>query len=361
MNDIKKITFPGTEASKPLLIAGPCSAESRTQVLTTARELAAGGVKIFRAGLWKPRTHPGGFEGVGAEGLEWLDEVKRETGMYTATEVATPAHVKAALKAGVDLLWIGARTSANPFAMEEIAAAISESGRDVPVLVKNPLNPDIELWIGAMQRLYNAGVRRIAAVHRGFSTFGKHLYRNEPLWNVPIELSVRYPELQIICDPSHIGGKRELIAPIAQQALDLGFQGLIIESHCEPDAALSDAAQQITPESLRKILDTLVVRGTRQSNESLAQLRRQIDSIDNELLEVLARRMMVSGEIGLYKKEHGMPVLQSSRFNEIIASRCKAGEEMGMSPGFMKTILHAIHEESVRRQISVLNNESQGN
>lgn len=355
MKDIQKITFPGIDPEQPMIIAGPCSAESRGQMLDTARRIAATGVKIFRAGIWKPRTKPGGFEGVGEPGLEWLRDVKRETGMYTATEVATRQHVKAALEAGVDLLWIGARTSANPFAMQEIAETLKELNPDVPVMVKNPVNPDLELWIGAMQRLYNAGVKKIGAIHRGFSTYGTHLYRNMPLWNVPIELSVRYPNLQIIHDPSHIGGKRELIAPLSQQAFDMGFAGLIIESHCNPDCALSDAAQQITPEVLNLILNTLVVRSSRQTTESLTLLRQQIDAVDNELLEVLDKRMRISREIGQYKKEHHMPVLQSSRFNDVISSRCRLGVEMGMSADFMKTVLLAIHEESVSQQINVLN------
>ena len=355
MENLQPITFDGIDADSPLIIAGPCSAETRSQVLDTATRLAEKGIKVFRAGIWKPRTKPGGFEGVGSEGLEWLKEVKELTGMKTSTEVATRAHVEEALTAGVDLLWIGARTSANPFAMQEIADTLQAMGADVPVLVKNPVNPDIELWIGAMQRLYNAGIRRLGAIHRGFSTYGKDLYRNMPLWHIPIELSVRYPQLQIICDPSHIGGKRELIAPLSQQALDMGFHGLIIESHCNPDCALSDAAQQVTPEVLSFILNTLVVRDKSHSAENLTLLRQQIDGIDNELLEVLNKRMKVSREIGRYKKEHRMPVLQSSRFNDVIASRRKLGEDMGMSAEFMKTVLLAIHEESVRQQIEVLN------
>lgn len=355
MKDIQHITLPGTDPNQPLIIAGPCSAESHEQVLDTARRLAADGIKIFRAGIWKPRTKPGGFEGVGEIGLEWLKDVKAQTGMYVSTEVATPAHVKAAISAGVDMLWIGARTSANPFAMQELATAIKEADADIPVLVKNPVNPDLELWIGAMQRLYNAGIRKLAAIHRGFSTYGTSLYRNTPLWNVPIELSVRYPHLQIICDPSHIGGKRDLIAPLSQQALDMGFAGLIIESHCNPDSALSDAFQQITPDVLNSILKSLVVRQSRNTTESLTLLRQQIDNIDNELLDILSRRMNVSRQIGQYKKEHRMPVLQSSRFNDIIATRCKLGEEMGMSADFMKTLLLAIHEESVSQQINIIN------
>lgn len=358
MKDLQPIALEGIDSKKPLIIAGPCSAETEEQVLATARELAHNGVKIFRAGIWKPRTKPGGFEGIGVEGLAWLKRVKEETGMYTSTEVATKQHVEEALKAGVDILWIGARTSANPFAMQEIADALQEAKADVPVLVKNPVNPDLELWIGAMQRIYNAGIRRIGAIHRGFSAYGKHLYRNLPQWHIPIELRRRMPEFPIICDPSHIGGKRELVASLSQQALDMGFNGLIIESHCDPDCAWSDKSQQITPEVLNFILNTLVLRDSSQSTESLTLLRQQIDTIDNELLEILNKRMRVSREIGQYKKEHRMPVLQAGRYDDIMQSRVKLAQDMGMSGDFMKTVLSAIHEESVRQQIEVLNDRA---
>lgn len=354
MEDVKNIQFEGVDPKRPIVIAGPCSAETEEQVMATARELAKNGVKIFRAGIWKPRTKPGGFEGVGEQGLAWLQRVKEETGMLVATEVATKQHVKAALDAGVDVLWIGARTSANPFAMQEIADALV--GVDVPVLVKNPVNPDLELWIGAMQRLYNAGLRRIGAIHRGFSAYGKHLYRNMPQWHIPIELRRRLPNLTIFCDPSHIGGKRELVAPLSQQAMDMGFDGLIIESHCEPDSAWSDKSQQVTPEVLNFILHTLVVRDSVQTTESLALLRQQIDQIDSELLEALSKRMRVSREIGQYKKEHSMPVVQTGRYDDILNSRARSAEELGMSGEFMKVVYQAIHEESVRQQIEVLNN-----
>ncbi len=356
MKEILPVWTDGQSSSGPMIIAGPCSAETEEQVMATARELAANGIRIFRAGIWKPRTKPGGFEGVGAAGLEWLKKVKAETGMLTATEVATRQHVEDAIGAGVDILWIGARTSANPFAMQEIADAIQALGADVPVLVKNPVNPDLELWIGAMERLYNAGVRRIGAIHRGFSAYGKHLYRNLPQWHIPIELRRRLPQLPIICDPSHIGGKRELVAPLSQQALDMGFDGLIIESHFDPDCAWSDKAQQITPDVLNFILNALVLRDSTGTTESLTMLRQQIDQIDNELIELLNKRMRVSREIGQYKKEHRMPVLQMSRHDHIIRSRVAAAEEMGMAGEFMKTVLQAIHEESVRQQIEVLNN-----
>ena len=352
MNDIQPITLPGIDPRRPLVIAGPCSAETEEQVLDTARSLAAEGIRICRAGLWKPRTKPGGFEGVGETGIPWLQRVKRETGMYTSTEVATREHVAAALKGGVDLLWIGARTAANPFAMQEIADALR--GADVPVLVKNPVSPDLELWIGAIERIYNAGIRRIGAIHRGFSSIDKNLYRNHPLWAVPIELHRRLPALPIFCDPSHIGGKRELIAPLSQQAMDLGFDGLIIESHCMPDCAWSDKAQQVTPDALAYITRNLVIRDETITTESLTELRSQIDKLDDELLELLTRRMRVSRDIGQYKKEHNMPVLQTQRYEELLARRAGQAEQVGMDREFMRTVLQAIHEESIRQQMEVL-------
>lgn len=357
LQDIKPLSFDGVNPDKPLVIAGPCSAESESQVLDTAKSLAKNGIKIFRAGIWKPRTKPGGFEGVGIKGLLWLQEVKKETGMLTATEVANHEHVIAALDSGVDILWIGARTSANPFAMQEIADAL-KGHNDVTVLVKNPVNPDIELWIGAMQRIYNAGVRRIGAIHRGFSTYGKHLFRNEPQWHIPIELHRRIPNLPILCDPSHMGGKRELIGPISQQALDMGFNGLIIESHCNPDCALSDAKQQVTPDALNLIINTLVLRQTKQSTENLALLRQHIDECDNELLEVLSRRMAIAREIGQYKKEHNMQVVQAQRYSTMMSQRHNQAEELGMSGDFIETVMQAVHEESVRQQIRVINSNA---
>lgn len=351
MKDLKPLGIDRND--RPIIIAGPCSAETEEQVLETARQLNSYGVKYFRAGVWKPRTKPGGFEGVGAPALEWLKKVKEETGMKTSTEVATRTHVEEALAAGVDILWIGARTSANPFAVQEIADAIEASGRDVTVLVKNPVNPDIELWIGALQRLYNAGVHRLGAIHRGFSTYGQHLYRNMPQWHIPIELRRRYPQLPIICDPSHIGGKRELVAPLAQQAYDMGFDGLIVESHCCPDCAWSDMAQQITPEVLNFILNSLVMRDESVTTENITLLRQQIDQCDNELLEVLNKRMRVCREIGQYKKEHGMTVLQTGRYDSIMQSRVKLATEMGMSADFMRSVLSSIHEESVRQQLEI--------
>ncbi|MBD5418666.1 MAG: bifunctional 3-deoxy-7-phosphoheptulonate synthase/chorismate mutase type II [Bacteroides sp.] len=343
------------DSREPLVIAGPCSAETEEQTLSTARQLAENGIKIFRAGIWKPRTKPGGFEGVGKPGLEWLKKVKEETGMLTSCEVANRTHVQDAVEAGVDMLWIGARTSANPFAMQEIADTLQELKVDIPVLVKNPVNPDLELWIGALQRLYNAGIRRLGAIHRGFSVYGKHLYRNVPQWHIPIELRLRFPNLPIIVDPSHIGGKRELIAPLSQQAYDMGFNGLIIESHCSPDEAWSDAAQQLTPEVLNFVLHTLVIREDKETTENLSLLRQQIDRIDSDLMEILAKRFEVAREIGRYKKLHRMPVVQATRYNDVIKSRVNTGTAMQMDKEFLKTILLAIHDESVRQQIEIIN------
>ena len=352
MNDLQPITLPGVDPRRPLVIAGPCSAETEEQVIETARSLAAEGIRIYRAGLWKPRTKPGGFEGVGEKGIAWMQRVKRETGMYTATEVATRQHVETALKGGIDLLWIGARTAANPFAMQEIADALR--GVDIPVLVKNPVSPDLELWIGAIERIHNAGIRRLGAIHRGFTSIDKSLYRNHPMWAIPIELHRRLPSLPIFCDPSHIGGKRELIAPLSQQAMDLGFDGLIIEAHCTPDSAWSDKAQQVTPDALAYILRNLVIREQTTTTENLNELRAQIDKLDDQLLELLVRRMRVSRDIGQYKKEHDMPILQTQRYEELLARRAAQAVELGMDREFMRSVLQAIHEESVRQQMEVL-------
>ena len=351
--ELESILLPEMEDKRPLVIAGPCSAETEEQVMNTAKQLAERGVKIFRAGVWKPRTKPGGFEGVGVDALPWLKNVKKETGMYVATEVATAKHVYECLKAGVDIMWIGARTTANPFAMQEIADALK--GVDIPVLVKNPVNPDLELWIGAMERINNAGLKHIAAIHRGFSSFDKKLYRNLPQWHIPIELRRRIPNLPIFCDPSHIGGKRELIASLSQQAMDLGFDGLIIESHCNPDAAWSDASQQITPDVLDYILNLLVIRKDTHTTESLNELRKQIDECDNDLIQLLAKRMRVCREIGTYKKEHGVNILQTGRYNEILDKRGAQGVLCGMDQAFIKKVFEAIHEESVRQQMEIIN------
>lgn len=351
--ELKKINLAGACESRPMVIAGPCSAETEEQTINTARQLHAQGIKIFRAGVWKPRTKPGGFEGNGEPALEWLKEVKKETGMYVSTEVATAKHVELALKYGIDLLWVGARTTADPFAVQEIADTLN--GVDIPVLVKNPVNPDLELWIGALERLNNAGITQLGAIHRGFSSYDKKLYRNLPQWHIPIELHRRLPELPIVCDPSHISGRRDLIAPLCQQAMDLQFSGLIIESHCDPDKAWSDASQQITPEVLALILNNLVVRTTNASTENITALRKQIDEIDMSILEILAKRMRISREIGQYKKEHDMAILQSKRYDEIISKRVADGKTMSMEEDFLNTIFEAIHAESVRQQMEIMN------
>lgn len=352
--ELESILLPGVSPERPLVIAGPCSAETEEQVLSTAHSLAAKGTKIFRSGIWKPRTKPGGFEGVGSVGLEWLKKVKEETGMYVATEVATAKHTEEALNAGIDILWVGARTTANPFAVQEIADALQ--GVDIPVLVKNPVNPDLELWIGALERIHNAGIRKLGAIHRGFSTYEKKIYRNMPQWHIPIELRRRIPNMPILCDPSHIGGKRELIAPLCQQAMDLNFNGLIVESHCNPDCAWSDAAQQVTPDVLEYILNMLVIReGVQQSTENLNMLRKQIDECDDDLIEVLSKRMRIVREIGTYKKEHNMTVLQSGRYSEIINKRGDQGAACDMDAEFIKEVFESIHQESVRQQIEIVN------
>ncbi len=351
--NIDKLALPGVPEQRPLVIAGPCSAESEEQVMNTARQLAANGIKAFRAGVWKPRTKPGGFEGHGEIALPWIQRMKQETGMLAATEVATPKHVEAALNAGVDILWVGARTTANPFAVQELADSLK--GVDVPVLVKNPVNPDLELWIGALQRINQAGITRLGAIHRGFSSIDQKLYRNAPMWHIPIELHRRYPNLPIIFDPSHTGGRRDLIAPLCQQAMDLGFEGLIVESHCNPYEAWSDAGQQVLPEVLDFILDKLTVRTNVEMTESLASLRKQIDEMDETLMTLLTKRMRVSREIAEYKKRHNMAVLQTTRYSEILDKRGVQGSMCGMSPEFVKKVFEAIHEESVRQQIELIN------
>lgn len=342
-----------SDNERPFVIAGPCSAETEEQVMTTARQLASKGCHNFRAGVWKPRTKPGGFEGNGEKALPWMKRVKEETGMLVATEVATPQHVELALKYGIDILWIGARTSANPFAMQALADALK--GVDMPVFVKNPVNPDLELWIGALERLNQAGVKRLGAVHRGFSSYDKKMYRNLPMWQIPIELRRRIPALPIITDPSHIGGRRELIAPLCQQAMDLGFDGLIVESHCSPDDAWSDARQQVTPDVLDYILSLLVIRDEKVTTEGIHELRKQIDELDNQLMELLAKRMRVCREIGTYKKEHNMTVLQPTRYNEILDKRGAQGALFQMDSSFVKTVFEAVHQESVRQQIEIIN------
>lgn len=351
--NLEPLRLPSDNNERPLVIAGPCSAETEEQVMTTARQLADKGCRMFRAGVWKPRTKPGGFEGQGETALPWLQNVKKSTGMLVATEVATPEHVELALKYGIDILWIGARTSANPFAMQALADSLK--GVDVPVLVKNPVNPDLELWIGALERINQAGVTRLAAIHRGFSSYDKKIYRNLPMWQIPIELRRRFPSLPIMCDPSHIGGSRELVAPLCQQAMDLGFDGLIVESHCSPDSAWSDAKQQVTPDVLDYILSLLVVRDEKVTTEGIHVLRKQIDELDNQLIELLAKRMRICREIGQYKKEHNMTVLQTSRYNEILDKRGAQGALCGMSADFIRSVFEEVHEESVRQQMEIIN------
>ena len=357
ITDLQPLFDAGLFGNDPIILAGPCSAESEAQVLEAAHALAEQGMKVFRAGVWKPRTKPGGFEGIGSPALAWLAKAKEETGMLIATEVANARHLREAVLYGVDVVWIGARTSANPFAVQEIADAIAELPQvrrdNLAVLVKNPVNPDLELWIGAMERIYGAGIRRLGAIHRGFSSYGKHIYRNIPEWRIPIELHRRLPDLPLICDPSHIGGKRDLVAPLAQQAMDMNFDGLIIESHCHPEVALSDAAQQVTPDVLGFIVNSLHKPTEVNSTESLRLLRQQIDRLDGELLELLAKRMRVARDIGAYKREHGMSVVQPGRYNDLMKKRVESGEQLELGADFVRNILASIHEESVRQQLEI--------
>lgn len=341
---------------KPWIIAGPCSAETLDQTLDTAKQLAANGIKVFRAGIWKPRTRPGNFEGVGEIGLEWLRQVKRETGMYTAVEVANSKHVWDAIRGGVDILWIGARSSANPFVMQEIADGLR--GCNIPVLVKNPVNPDVELWLGAIERLEAAGLTNIGVIHRGFSSYEKILYRNAPIWQMPIELRRRRPDLPIICDPSHIAGKREYLKEISQKALDLNVDGLMIESHCNPDKAWSDAKQQLTPDALKQMLSELVVRKVNPENasmETLNELRFKIDAIDNELIALLKKRMGISEKIGEYKKANNMTVLQQQRWDSLLEKYYKAADENNLDKKMIDTIFKAIHQASINVQSQIVN------
>ena len=325
--------------------------------MTTATELAAKGCHMFRAGVWKPRTKPGGFEGHGEPALQWMKQVKDTTGMYIGTEVATPEHVELAMKYGIDILWIGARTSANPFAMQ--ALADSMKGLDIPVFVKNPMNPDVELWQGAVQRLQAVGIGNIGLIHRGFSTFGASSYRNNPMWHIPIEMHRRMPELPMICDPSHITGKRAYVAEVSQRAADMGFDGLIVESHITPDEAWSDAAQQLTPENLAEMLDTIRWRrenvDSAEFKQALEQLRGQIDHLDAELLAVLSRRMSVAEKIGMIKKENDVTILQTSRWGEILEKVKRQSQLLNLSEEFLGKILEAIHVESINRQNRVMN------
>jgi chorismate mutase len=346
------LRLDGTELKPPYIIAGPCSAESEEQVLETAKGLAAGGIKIFRAGIWKPRTRPGSFEGIGSAGFPWLKRVQEETGMSVAIEVATAQHVDEALKCGVDIVWVGARTTANPFAVQEVAEALK--GVDIPVFIKNPINPDIELWIGAFERLNRAGIRQLGAIHRGFSSLNGSIYRNQPLWEIPVRFKEMYPQIPLINDPSHISGKRALVFQVARKALTLGFDGLIIESHCDPDSALSDKDQQVMPDDLVRNLSQLMSEINEKAEEGdleeLEELRNRIDSCDHDLLVTLVNRMMVSEKIGKFKKKKKMSVVQKNRYNEVLESRLKEGKGIGLSEDFVEGLFKYIHQESVNRQ-----------
>ncbi len=344
--------------SHPLVIAGPCSAETEAQVLQIAHELKDTDVNYYRAGIWKPRTRPGNFEGVGAIGLKWLQQVKKETGLKTATEVANRAHVDLALEHDIDLLWIGARSTVSPFIVQEIADALE--GTDKIVLVKNPVNPDLSLWLGAVERLHTANIKNLGVIHRGFSTYEKTKYRNIPEWQLPIELQTRFPDLPLINDPSHITGKRDLVFDISQTALDLNFDGLMIETHCDPDNAWSDAAQQVTPKKLVQIMEDLKIR--KETDEEaeysgkLSNLRAQIDIIDNQLIDMLGKRMNVSDGIGQLKKQRNVAVLQTNRWNAILGKMILEGESKGLSEEFVLKMFKAIHQESINHQEKVINN-----
>lgn len=342
----------GLGLERPLLIAGPCSAETEEQVMAAARGIAATGkAQVFRAGLWKPRTRPGSFEGVGDRALPWLQRVKAETGLLTLTEVATTEHVEVALKAGVDMLWIGARTTPNPFSVQELADALR--GVDIPVLVKNPINPDLQLWIGALERLEQAGITRLAAVHRGFSWFERTPYRNSPMWEFPIRLKAAFPDLEILCDPSHIAGSRDKLAIIAQQALDLGLSGLMLEVHPDPDNACSDPAQQVTPEAYGALIDSLIFRAQRPTapmHDRLQELRDLIDQLDEEIAQKLATRMDIAERIGDHKRAHQVAILQPERWERIMERQLRLAAELGLDAGFVRAFMDAVHRESIRRQ-----------
>lgn len=347
-----------TAKAQPLLIAGPCSAETEDQLVATAHLLAATGkVTALRAGIWKPRTRPGEFEGIGSIGLEWLKRAKAETGLPTAVEVATAKHVEEALKGGVDILWIGARSTANPFTVQEIADALK--GVDIPVMIKNPVNPDISLWIGALERVNNAGITKLAAIHRGFSSYEKTAFRNEPMWDLAINLKTHAPELPIICDPSHISGNRELIPYVSQKALDMDMQGLMIESHIDPSVAWTDAKQQVTPSALSELVDRLTLRQPEVINtevkDALADLRNKIDKIDDLVIQKLAERMKIVEQIGNYKKDNGITILQVNRWDEILQKRSNYGKALNLNPEFTEKLLELIHSESIRKQTEIMN------
>lgn len=344
----------------PLVIAGPCSAETEEQVLEIARQLKDSDVSVFRAGIWKPRTRPGGFEGVGEIGLKWLQKAKAETGLLMATEVANATHVKLAIEHDIDVLWIGARTTVNPFAVQEIADALQNT--DKIVLIKNPVNPDLSLWLGGLERLYNAGIKKLGVIHRGFSTYEKTKYRNNPEWQIAIDLQNKFPDLPLICDPSHITGKRDMIQEVSQQALDLNYDGLIIETHIDPDNAWSDAAQQVTPKVLKQIFIDLKVRKETDNasdySQKMAKLRAQIDNCDEKLVELLGKRMTIADDIGRLKKEKNVAILQNQRWNEILGKMILEGEERGLSEEFILKIFKAIHQESINHQEKVVNANS---
>ena len=347
--------WPLMKAEKPLIIAGPCSAETEEQVLETARQLKTKGVDIFRAGIWKPRTRPGSFEGIGTIGLKWLKRVQEETGLPVATEVANTRHVEETLKNGVDVLWIGARTTANPFAVQEIADALK--GVDIPVLVKNPVNPDIQLWMGAIERLEKAGIYKVGAIHRGVSQFEKSIYRNNPEWQMPLKLKKLRQDILMINDPSHIAGNRQLLSNIAQIALDLNFDGLMIEAHIDPDNALTDAQQQITPTEMELLIHQLtkpgiVISGTISSN--IEKMRNIIDYLDDQLIDLLSFRMKVAVEIGEYKKKNNLPVLQENRWKELLLKNAEKGVQKNLSKAFVASLFNAIHQESLHKQNRIL-------
>ncbi|MFN5832093.1 MAG: chorismate mutase [Bacteroidota bacterium] len=344
------------QTEKPLLIAGPCSAESPAQLLNTAKGIAVNYPNaVFRAGIWKPRTRPGSFEGKGEEALLWLKAMSDETGLRTAVEVATPSHIELALKHGVNMLWVGARTVVNPFSVQELADALTGI-KDIPVLVKNPIHPDVNLWIGALERIQNAGVTQLGAVHRGFHMHGKSQFRNDPAWEIPIQLKTQMPDLPLFCDPSHIAGNRTLLAFIAQRAMDLDMDGLMIETHCTPDLALSDAKQQITPETLHALIQSLRIGQSEHEmlgeHDELQSLRNRIDAIDDELIQLLAQRMGFSKQIGKFKQEHNVTILQIRRWKNTLKNQIKNGSALGLSENFIKAIYQIVHDESISVQSS---------
>jgi len=362
MKDVKLDILPLNEWMdvdiRPLIISGPCSAENKEQVLSTAKLLASTGiVNVFRAGMWKPRTRPDTFEGVGEEGLAWMKQVRDDTGMRTCVEVATPRHIEAAIEYGIDILWIGARTTVNPFSVQEIAEALK--GYDIAVMVKNPVNPDLSLWLGALERINSAGIKKLVAIHRGFNAYDSAPYRNAPIWEIPIELMRLCSGLPVICDPSHITGNAMLLKGIAQQALDLDMDGLMIESHINPKTALSDKEQQITPKELEKLVASLVIRSNSSTNDEfrnkLEELRFEIDKIDAELIKQLSNRMQVIDRIGHYKKENNVTILQIKRWNNIVKESIELGEKLGLSREFLLKLLRMLHEESIRKQTEIFN------